>query len=293
MKGYVKFQMLLVAGALSITVSGCAMYHQVFGGKDSSGDAATADTAATETPPAAVEMISDADTAAQPADAHAPAPVVASALAAPSTGELGTYDVKKGDTLMKIAFELYGDVLKWKSLYETNKDALKNANVLQASMKLKYEKPASEPVITKAGDPYKIKKGDTLGTIADDIYGKKSKWKQLWENNRLLITDPNRIYAGFYLYYQITEQEKQEAEEIKAKRGAQPQQLGSAVNQEPAAETAPAVSAPSVPAATAPVSPVTAKPATSSAEPSDEEGLQSLAAPQAGDRMPASAPKSK
>jgi hypothetical protein len=24
----------------------------------------------------------------------------------------------------------------------------------------------------------------------------------LWENNRQLIKDPNKIYAGFYLYYQ-------------------------------------------------------------------------------------------
>ncbi|MBI2607023.1 MAG: LysM peptidoglycan-binding domain-containing protein [Deltaproteobacteria bacterium] len=257
------------------------MYHQVFGGKDSDGDVATADTAATETPPAAVEMISDAVTTPPPAEEPAPAPVTASAPAAPSTGEFATYDVKKGDTLMKIAFELYGDVLKWKSLYETNKDALKNANVLQASMKLKYEKPASEPAIAKVGDPYKIKKGDTLGTIADDVYGKKSKWKLLWENNRALITDPNRIYAGFYLYYQITEQEKKEAEEIKAKRGAQPQQLGSAVNQAPAAAPAPE---------TAPADVVTSATA---AVPSDGEGLQGLAAPQAGDRMPASAPKSK
>ena len=43
---------------------------------------------------------------------------------------------------------------------------------------------------------------NTLGTISNDVYGTTHKWKRLWENNRQLIKDPNRIYAGFYLFYQ-------------------------------------------------------------------------------------------
>jgi LysM repeat protein len=135
------------------------------------------------------------------------------------TGQMTNYAVQKGDTLMKIAFNIYGDIAQWKNLYEWNKDKLKSANALEVGDQLKYDKPASEPAIEKNGEPYMIKKGDTLGLIAGDVYGKQSKWKKLWENNRSLIHDPNRIYAGFYLYYQITEEEKREAEEIKAKRG--------------------------------------------------------------------------
>jgi nucleoid-associated protein YgaU len=147
--------------------------------------------------------------------------------ASSGTGELAAYTVQKEDTLMKIAFNLYGDIRQWKNVYELNKDKLKGANHLVAGMQLKYDKPAAEPAIERNGDPYMIKAGDTLGTIADDVYAKKSKWKKLWENNRTLIKDPNKIYAGFYLYYQITEEERKEAEDIKAKRGqlgARPQQ---------------------------------------------------------------------
>ena len=37
----------------------------------------------------------------------------------------------------------------------------------------------------------------------------------VWENNRQLIKDPNRIFAGFYLYYAITPEERDEAEKLK------------------------------------------------------------------------------
>lgn len=140
------------------------------------------------------------------------------------TGEITSYTVRRGDTLMKIAFNIYGDIMKWRDLHNLNKEALADANKLEPGMKLNYDKPASEPAIERNGDPYKIKPGDTLGTISSDVYGTPKKWKRLWENNRTLIRDPNRIYAGFYLYYQLSEQEKQEAEQLKAAGGAQ--QLG-------------------------------------------------------------------
>ena len=136
------------------------------------------------------------------------------------TGQMANYTVQKGDTLMKIAFSLYGDIRHWKNIFELNKDVIKkSANQLTAGLQLKYDKPAADPAVEKNGDPYLIKKGDTLGTIADDVYAKKTMWKKIFENNRTLIRDPNRIYAGFYLYYQISEEEKRAAEAIKAKRG--------------------------------------------------------------------------
>ncbi len=143
-------------------------------------------------------------------------PVAAVTSPAPAaSGGSATYGVQKGDTLMKIAFNLFGDISQWRTLYETNKDVLANANRLKVGTTLRYEKPASDPRIDRNGDPYLIKNGDTLGSIATDIYGKKEKWRKIYENNRTLIKDPNRIYAGFYLYYQMTEQERQEAEQIK------------------------------------------------------------------------------
>jgi hypothetical protein len=46
-----------------------------------------------------------------------------------------------------------------------------------------------------------VKHTDTLGTIANSVYGNKKKWKNIWANNKPLIKNPNVIYAGFTLYY--------------------------------------------------------------------------------------------
>lgn len=266
-------QLLVIAVALAFIATGCGTKKHK-SSADGIDEIAQADTATldSETDPEALPpVIDDATTAEAPADAPADAPVDTSVPAvaeeAPpvaGTGELASYTVQAGDTLMKIAFNVYGDIRQWKTIYELNKDKIKSANNLTAGTVVKYDKPASEPVIQQNGDPYMIKQGDTLGTIADDIYAKKSKWKQLYENNRTLIHDPNRIYAGFYLYYQITEEEKKQAEEIKARRGVAPQmgQVGKKV--EDAAKRGIASVKPSAPA------PAAAAP---------KGGLDALAAP--------------
>ncbi len=45
--------------------------------------------------------------------------------------EVKTYTVAKGDSLSKIAKEMYGDVKLWKKLYEANKDVIKNPDLIQ------------------------------------------------------------------------------------------------------------------------------------------------------------------
>ncbi|MBI4924338.1 MAG: hypothetical protein HY843_00310, partial [Bdellovibrio sp.] len=63
---------------------------------------------------------------------------------------------------------------------------------------------------------------DNLVLISTDIYGKSSKWKKIWENNKQLIRDPNRIFAGFYLYYTMTAEEKDEAGKLKLHQQVKP-----------------------------------------------------------------------
>ncbi len=114
----------------------------------------------------------------------------------PDAGEIKTYKVKKGETLMIIAFNLYGDVSKWKELKQINGNS-----ELRANMELKYKAPAKSFVWNPSGTPYMIKNGDTLGIISNSLYQTPKKWKSIWENNKPLIKDPNVIYAGFTLYY--------------------------------------------------------------------------------------------
>lgn len=112
-----------------------------------------------------------------------------------------TYTVQKNETLMLIAFKIYGDYEKWKELANYNHGQLQGGTMLKEGMTLKYLAPAEEFVWNPQGLPYLIRTGDTLGGISKNVYQTPNKWKLLWDNNRPLIKDPNKIFAGFTIYY--------------------------------------------------------------------------------------------
>lgn len=147
---------------------------------------------ASANPPPAVDAI-----AAAPVDSALSTP---EAPAAPVSGEMVQYKVKRGDTLMKIAFEKFGDLNRWKDILAANSGVLSATGELKPGMTLNIE-GSLMVAVEHQGEIYLIKKGDTLGLISKDVYGNQTKWKKLWDNNRDLIKNPNRIYAGFNLYY--------------------------------------------------------------------------------------------
>lgn len=114
------------------------------------------------------------------------------------TDEEGSYTVKKGETLMMAAFNIYGDYRKWKDLRDLN--GMSGSTVGEGAV-IRFKKPATEFVWNPEGLPYLIKNGDSLVTISNDKYGTANKWKLIYNNNRPLIKDPNLIFAGFTLYY--------------------------------------------------------------------------------------------
>jgi nucleoid-associated protein YgaU len=188
-----------------------------------------------------------------PAAAPAPAPAAAAAAAAPadqgggkesasndSSGGGGeSYTVQSGDTLMKIAFEKYGDLYKWKQIYEANRDQIKDPNRIYPGLTLKLSHPA-DISDNRHGEKYLVKNGDTLGTISNDVYGTPKKWKKLWKNNKEFVPDPNKIFAGFYVYYVKEAGDAAPADQPNAAPGDAP-----AVNQAPMADgQAPAAPAP-------------------------------------------------
>lgn len=134
------------------------------------------------------------------ADEVAPEAMSASAPTIEPTGEEEVYTVQKNETLMMIAFKLYGDYGKWKQLAELN-----SATNVKEGMQIKYNKPSEQFIWSPEGNPYLIKSGDTLGTISNTTYGTLKYWKNIWNNNKPLIKDPNKIFAGFTIYTPVIE----------------------------------------------------------------------------------------
>jgi LysM repeat protein len=194
-----KFWGSLIVVSLAFQLSACSS-----SGKKE--DPAAEDNA---TPPAAGDAGTDAVPKAgaegeQAAGVTTDTPAPGATSEAPSANTPTTttdYTVQAGDTLMKIAFETYGDVYQWKTILDGNKDKITDAKALKKGMVLKVESPSTPVAVDRNGEKYLIKEGDTLGKISGEVYGSPSKWKQLWENNKQLIHDPNKIFAGFFLYY--------------------------------------------------------------------------------------------
>ena len=114
--------------------------------------------------------------------------------------EQRTYTVKKNETLMMIAFQIYGDYRRWKSIADLNQDVLNGSQTIKEGMQLRYMAPQQEFIFSPSGNPYLIQSGDTLGKISNTTYGTQKYWKDIWNNNKPLIKDPNKIFAGFTIY---------------------------------------------------------------------------------------------
>lgn len=117
-----------------------------------------------------------------------------------NSGRSNTYRVKRGDTLMKIAFEHYGSYFKWKEIYRLNRDKMQSPETMPVGITLVLE-DVQDVSITRNGTAYEIQPGDTLKTISKKVYGSSANWKQIWKNNPELIKNPKRLFYGFTLYY--------------------------------------------------------------------------------------------
>jgi nucleoid-associated protein YgaU len=51
--------------------------------------------------------------------------------------EARVYVVQKGDSLSKIAKEVYGDAARWKEIFEANKDQIEDPNLIRPGWELR------------------------------------------------------------------------------------------------------------------------------------------------------------
>ncbi len=116
-------------------------------------------------------------------------------------GDEDSYEVVGGDTLMLIAFKLFGDYRFWKEIANWNREFLGAKTSLDIGMKLKVFSSKEKRTWPPKGNPYLIKTGDFLTRISEKVYGTSKLWKRLFRNNKLMIKDPNLIFSGFTLFY--------------------------------------------------------------------------------------------
>ena len=72
------------------------------------------------------------------------------------------------------------------------------AIVMETPAELSEPSKQSVPVVTDAPkvEYYVIKSGDTLGKIAKNYYGNASQYPRIFEANKEVIEDPDKIYPG-------------------------------------------------------------------------------------------------
>lgn len=120
-----------------------------------------------------------------------------------SGGATSNYKVESNETLMLIAFKLYGDYSRWRELASLNQGKLGSNYQALAGTTIKYYSEGAGFSWNPSGEPYLIKHHDTLGKISNKVYGTFNRWRAIWDNNRPLIKDPDKIYTGFTIYYPV------------------------------------------------------------------------------------------
>ena len=117
------------------------------------------------------------------------------------------YTVEKGDSLWKIASKFYGHGSSWRRIYEDNKLVIKDPSRLYKGQQLIIrltntagcapDSTVSLPCSgALEGTVYRIQPGDRLWTIASRAYGSGKLWTLIYEANRDIIADPERIRVG-------------------------------------------------------------------------------------------------
>ncbi|TNE95292.1 MAG: hypothetical protein EP326_15555 [Deltaproteobacteria bacterium] len=109
------------------------------------------------------------------------------------------YEVQKNDTLMLVAFKIYGDYRKWKDIKDWNENVVLG-NKIKAGTKI-YYKPTDNKFALPQGKAYLISRNETLGHISKKLYNKVRYWPFLYENNKRVVRDPSLIFPGFTLFY--------------------------------------------------------------------------------------------
>ena len=119
-------------------------------------------------------------------------------------GSGGSYIVQPGDTLAGISAKIYGQSDMWHPLAMLNginePYRIFPGDELQFDSSNGHSKTFAQSQNAN-GHSVTVKRGDTLSSIAQSIYGNAGHWKVIYAHNKDQIQDPNRIEVGMVLNY--------------------------------------------------------------------------------------------
>lgn len=174
--------------------------------KDLFGETATLLPAEPETP-AEPEQPAEPETPAepeQPAEPETPAePEQPAEPETPAEPSAGTYTVQEGDTLGVISLNFYGSYAYSKALQQANAEVFRASKgklvpgmVLNLPDTLGKAARLSAPAAGEGESLYTVKAGDTLGKIAQAVYGSAQEYEAIFARNSDRLKDANTIFAG-------------------------------------------------------------------------------------------------
>ncbi|MCM1218166.1 MAG: BspA family leucine-rich repeat surface protein [Lachnospiraceae bacterium] len=123
-----------------------------------------------------------------------------------STVTVIDYIVQPGDTLWRISGKFFGDGHYWRQIYADNMDVIRNPDRIRVGQHLKIYLTAGNNAAVRAitvpamaasgiGGSYVVQPGDNLWSISGKVYGKNTRWREIYEANRNILSNPERIYT--------------------------------------------------------------------------------------------------
>jgi len=101
------------------------------------------------------------------------------------------YQVRSGDSLSSIAERTLGNSSRWREIYAANRAQISDPAFIRAGQMLRLPGHGA-----RGGGTYRVKRGDSLYTIASTHLGHGHKWHAIWNLNRDKVPNARLIFPG-------------------------------------------------------------------------------------------------
>ena len=112
--------------------------------------------------------------------------------------EFMIYTWQEGDTFAGVAERYFGSRLQVNRLLRNN-EGLEDRQLRagdQILIPAHASGEAAGTAVASGATTYEVQSGDVLGTISMSVYGTSKSWRKIYDANRDVLADPNRLVVG-------------------------------------------------------------------------------------------------